>query len=152
MKDFVTFSMTDTENSSSVANNNKRRRGKSPSKEPPVKKPRKEPKSRAATKRYNYKEVQYNWCYMYSIACHFKFEYLLQPGDKLVMELGLPGKQILPPSSGDSEPKSTSDSESKCTSDSEPKSTSDSKPISLLVTLSLSLLVTLSPRHQKTPH
>ena len=57
IKKFITSSMTDTENSSSVANTNKRQRGKSPSKEPTGKKPRKEPKSTAAKKRYNYKEV-----------------------------------------------------------------------------------------------
>ena len=48
MKKFITSSMTDTENSSSVVNTNKRQRGKSPSKEP---------KSKATKKRYNYKAV-----------------------------------------------------------------------------------------------
>ena len=61
MKKFITSSMTDTENSSSVAHTNKRQRGKSPSKETPVKKPRKEPNSKAAKKRYNYKQVHTVW-------------------------------------------------------------------------------------------
>ena len=45
---------------------------------------------------------------MYNMSFHFLF--FLQPGDKFVMELGLPGKQILPPPAS-CQPKSTDDSQ-----------------------------------------
>ena len=45
---------------------------------------------------------------MYNMSFHFLF--FLQPGDKFVMELGLPEKQILPPPAS-CQPKSTDDSQ-----------------------------------------